>query len=188
MTQKPDRKFYLREFKAISHAISTYEDLDLLINHLAEGTSRTFEARGCSIMLLDERENQLFHVSSYGISDEYLRKGPIVMDAKYCAFFKGEPVFVKDMQNDPRVHYPDAATKEGIVSMLSVPIKYRDAPIGLIRIYHGQSRAFNEEDVGALCVLAEHLGLVIEYNGLKNFLDKVKNAMEGLPLRMLEGL
>ena len=33
MTQEPIRKFYLKEFKAISHAISTYEDLNLLINH-----------------------------------------------------------------------------------------------------------------------------------------------------------
>ena len=188
MTPKPKRKFYLREFKAISHAISTYEDLNLLINHLAEGTSRTFGAKGCSIMLLDERENQLFHVSSYGISDEYLRKGPIALDAKYCAFFKGEPVFIENMQKDPRVHYPEAATREGIVSMLSVPIKYREASIGLIRIYHGETNPFNEEDISALCVLAAHLGLVIEYNGLKNFLDKVKNAMGDLPLRLLEGL
>jgi len=66
MNKEPDRRFYLREFKAISHAISTYEDLNTLIRHLAEGTARAFKAHGCSIMLLDERENQLFHMSSNG--------------------------------------------------------------------------------------------------------------------------
>ena len=32
------------------------------------------------------------------------------------------------------------------------------------------------------------LGVAIEYNGLKNFLDMLKSAMGNLPLRMLEGL
>jgi len=72
--------------------------------------------------------------------------------------------------------------------MLSIPIKCRKATIGLLRIYHGEPLVFHEEDINALCVLAEHLGLAIESNGLNNFLDKVKVAMGSLPVRMLEGL
>ena len=187
MTKEPGRKFYLKEFKAISHAISTYEDLNLLINHLAEGTTRTFEAKGCCIMLYDDRDNQLFTVSSYGISDEYILKGPLFVDDKYCAFVKGEPVFVEDISRDSRVQYPEAAKREGLVSMLSIPIKARNADIGLIRIYHSEAKSFNKEDIDALKILAEHLGLVIENNGLKNFLDKVSMAMESLPMRMVKG-
>ena len=188
MGDEPVRKFFLKQFKVISHAISTYEDLTLLIKHLSEGTSRTFEAKGCSILLLDERENELFHVSSYGISEEYLKKGPIMIDDKYSAFVRGEPVYIEDMRSDLRAHYQEAAKKEGIVSMLSIPIKYRNVSIGLIRIYLGEQRGFNEDDVEALGILAEHLGLVIENNGMKNFIEKIKMAMESLPLRMLEGL
>ena len=188
MSRELVRRFYLKEFKAISHAISTYEDLNLLINHIAEGTTRAFEAKGCCIMLFDDRENQLFAVSSCGISEEYLQKGPLFVHDKYSAFFKGKPVFVEDMSRDPRVQYPESAKKEGIVSMLSIPITMRGISIGLIRIYHGEARGFNKEDIDALRVLSEHLGLVIENNGLKNFFEKVKMAMENLPLRMLEGL
>jgi signal transduction protein with GAF and PtsI domain len=188
MEQKPERKFYLQHFKAISHAISTYEDLNVLTNHLAEGTSRRFKAKGCSIMLLDERDNHLYPISSYGLSEEYLSKGPIVMDDKHCAIHKGEPVFVENMQNDPRVQYPEPAANEGIVSMLSIPIKYHETVIGLIRIYHAEPRLIHDEDINTLCVMAEHLGLVIENNGLKNFLDGVKGALESLPPRMLKDL
>lgn len=188
MADEPVRKFYLRQFKAISHAISTYEDFTLLIHHLCEGTTRTFEARGCSFLLLDERENELFHICCHGISEEYLNKGPILIDDKYSAFVRGEPVYIENMQTDPRVHYHEAAKNEGIVSMLSIPIKCRNTPIGLMRIYLGEQRAFNKEDVDALCILAEHLGLAIENNGMKNFIEKIKMAMESLPLRMLDGL
>ncbi len=188
MEKKSARKFYLKEFMAIAHAISTYEDLNLLFNHLGEGTCRTFEAKGCCIMLYDDREEQLFPVSCYGISEEYLGKGPIFADEGHSSFFTGEPAFVADMQSDPRVQYPKAAAREGIISMQSVPIIYREAPIGIIRIYHGEKVVYSEEDVDALCSLALLLGLVIENNGLKNFLDKVKVALGNLPLRMLEGL
>lgn len=189
MKKEPVRKFYLKEFKAISHAISTYEDLNLLIHHLAEGAGRAFKAKGCSIFLLDDRENQLFRVANYGLSTEYGKKGPIfVTDESEAGTYTGKPVFIQDMQNDPRVQYPEAATKEGIVSMLSIPIKCRKVTIGLLRIYHAKPLVFHEEDIDALCILAEHLGLAIEFNGLNNFLDKVKTAMGSLPVRMLEGL
>ena len=182
------RKFYLKEFKAISHAMSTYVDVNLLMNHLVEGTTKTFEAKGCCIMLFDDSENQLFVVSSYGISDDYLLKGPIFVDNKYCAFVRGEPVFIENIGSDTRIQYPEAAEKEGIVSMMSIPILFHEESIGVMRIYRGEEKKFNEEDIDALRILAEHLGLVIEYNGLRNFLDKVETAVDSLPARMRKGL
>ncbi|MEZ4549939.1 MAG: hypothetical protein R2874_05530 [Desulfobacterales bacterium] len=89
MTQRSARKFYLKQFKAISNAISTYDDFNLLLNHLVEGICRTFKVKGASILLLDQIEQQLFRVSSYGISDEYLNKGPLFVDDKYCALGTG---------------------------------------------------------------------------------------------------
>ena len=188
MNQEIQRKFYLQHFRAIIHAISTYDDLNVLINHLAEGTGRRFKAKGCCILLLDERDSQLHHVGSYGISDEYLHKGPIFLDDRHSALHKGEPVFVEDMQTDPRVQYPQAAAQEGIVSMLSIPIKCRQDVIGVIRLYQDQPRRIHEEDIGSLCVMSELLGLVIENNGLKNFLEGVWTSLESLPSRLLRGI
>jgi signal transduction protein with GAF and PtsI domain len=188
MDEVPERKFYLQHFKAITHALVTYDDLNLLMKHIAEGTSKRFKAQGCSIMLLDEREQQLVHVRSYGISDEYLRKGPVVIDPKHCAIATGEPVYIKDMQSSQLVQYPDAAAKEGMVSILSVPIKSQQTTIGVLRIYHSESYNYHEEDINTLCIMSEVLGMVIESNGLKNFLDSVKMALANLPLHLLEGL
>ncbi len=187
--QKTDRRFYLREFKAISRAFSTYEDLNLLVAHVVEGISRAFKVKGCCVMLYDDREKQLFRVASHGISDAYLTKGPVFfLDDRHSSFKTGEVVLIEDVQNDPRVQYPEEAKKEHIVSMLSLPIKCRNDIIGIIRIYHGSSLCLHEEDMDSLSVLALHLGLVIENNGLRNFLERVKMSMGSLPLRMLEGL
>ena len=185
MTPKPSRQIFLKEFKIISHALSTYDDFNLMINHFIEATVRYFKVKGCSLLLLDETENQLFHVRSQGVSEEYLKKGAIFIDDKYSAFVRGEPVFIEDLQNDPRAKYPEAAAKEGFVSMLSLPIKCRDVTVGLIRIYHTEPWKLHEEDVDSFCVLTEQLGLIIENNGLKNFLESIKGIIESLPKRML---
>ncbi|CAN2041535.1 GAF domain-containing protein [Candidatus Magnetomoraceae bacterium gMMP-15] len=188
MIQQPVARIRLEEFKEISRAISAYEDLNLLINHFVERVCRSFEVKGCSIMLFDDREKQLFRVGSYGISEEYLRKGPLHVDDRKATFHNGEPLFIQNMQEDHRVQYPEDAAKEGIVSMLSVPIKTRRAVIGIIRIYNNKSWVLHEDDLDSFCVLADLLGTVIEASGLKNFFDHVKVALETLPARMLEGL
>ena len=188
MNDQKLKRIFLREFKAISRAIMTYEDINLLINHIVERISRSFEVKGCSIMLFDEREKQLIRVASFGVSERYLKKGPLFIDGKYTAFVTGKPVFIQDFQNDRRIQYPEEARKEGIVSMLSVPIKYRRDPMGLIRIYHHEKWTLDEEDSDSFELIAMQLGLVIENNGLKNFFEKVRGAMESVPLRMLRGI
>ena len=188
MSPKPERRIYLKEYKAISRAISTYDDFNLLLNHLCEGICMSFKVKGCSLMLYDDRESQLFRVSSCGLSQEYLDKGAIFVDQKDGAFFRGEPVFIENFLTDPRIQYPDAAAEEGLVSMLSVPIKIRKVTIGILRIYNNEPWILHDDDLESFCSLGEHLGLVIENNGLKNFLESVKSSMGSLPLRMLGDL
>jgi signal transduction protein with GAF and PtsI domain len=188
MNENSERKINLRDFKAISRVILTYSDVNLLINHIVERICRSFSVKGCSIMLFDDLEKQLFRVASHGVSEEYLNKGPLLVDNQYTAFVTGLPVFIENFQNDRRVQYPEAAAKEGIVSMLSVPVKFHDAPIGLIRIYHNEVWQIHEDDMDSFCLIAAQLGLVVENNGLKNFFEKVKEAMEMIPLQMRKEL
>ena len=100
----------------------------------------------------------------------------------------GKPVFVDDLNSDPRVQYPAAGAEEGFTSMASFPIKCREAVLGIMRMYHTDRVLMHTDDIGSILVLCRQLGMAIEYNGLKNFLDLLKSAMGNLPLRMLEGL
>ncbi|TWI70736.1 GAF domain-containing protein [Desulfobotulus alkaliphilus] len=189
MEQKPASRITLREFKAISHAISTYEDLTVLNHHLVEGICKAFNIKACSIFLYDDRENQLFRVVSHGLSETYLSKGPIIVDDnKNREALSGKVVFYQDIENDERVLYPKEAMAEGIMSMLSVPIKYHEHTLGLLKMYHSDPWILHEDDQDSFCVLAAHLGLRIEHTGLRNFFEMVKAAAGSLPLRMMQGL
>ncbi len=185
MTQKWERKFYLPEFRSITRVLSSNSELLVLFNHMVEGICRTFEVQGACIMLYDEGEKQLFNVGSYGISEQYLTKGPVLVNERYSSFFTGEAVLIEDLQTDPRIHYPKEAEKENLHSLLSIPIKSRGAITGIIRMYHSEPIHLHDEDIESISVLAELLGLVIEYHGLRNFLEEVKVATSNLPARLL---
>ncbi len=188
MVKTVERKFYMAEYKAISRAISNYEDLNLLFSHIVEGLHRTFSLKGCCIMLFGEREKQLFPVRSVGLSDAYTSKGPLVVDPCESAFLKKEPIFIEDMQNSPLIIYPEAARNEGVKSMLSVPIMYGGNVLGLLRMYTAEIQHFNEEDIDSISTLCLQLAVVLEKNGLENFLEGVKAAMCSIPPRLLKGL
>ena len=92
------------------------------------------------------------------------------------------------MQTDPCVQYPEHAAVENIRAMLTFPIKSHSEVVGLLRIYHGESIILHEDDVDSICVLALHLGLLIENNGLRNFVQMISGAMSTLPPRMRNGV
>lgn len=188
MTGKPESRIRLMEFKAISYAISTYEDLSMLNRHLVEGVCSAFRIKGCSIKLYDDREKELFRVASCGLSSNYLKNEPIIVTGENQECLNGEVIFYQDIRHDTRVVNPDAAEKEGIVSMLSVPIKYGDAVLGVLKMYHNAPWILHEDDLDSFTVFARLLGLRIEYTGLRNFFETVKAAAGSLPLRMIKDL
>lgn len=103
-------------------------------------------------------------------------------------FTQGRWVYFEDFANDPRVKNKAVVEKEGIASMLSVPIKRSENILGLLKLYNTEHWMIHKEDIMSVSVLAEQYGLVIENNGLQNFLTEVKVAMGSLPLRKLKGL
>lgn len=188
MSQSPERKIDFEQFKSISRAITSYRDLNFLVNHLVEHICRAFAVRGSCILLYDDHEQALFRVASHGLSEAYLSKGPLPLDEVSSRLARGESVFIEDMQSDDRVLYPEAAREEGLISMLSIPVRYRTAFLGIIRVYHDQPWSLHGSDLDSFFLLGEQLGLVVENNGLKNFLEQVRTAICCLPRRMREGL
>ena len=126
---------------------------------------------------------------------ETIGKTPIVKLNRIPAELKAK-IYVKLEAFNPGSSVKDrigmsmilAAEREGILSMISIPILFHGESIGVIRLYLSQVKKLNEDDVDALKILSEHLGLVIEYNGLRNFLNRVEMAVDSLPARMLKGL
>ena len=134
--------------------------------------------KGVVIRLLDERTNQLELLSACGLSDTYMKKGPVDADKSLARALKGEIHAVLDVASDPSVQYPEEAKQEGIVSMVSFPLKGREKVIGMLRLFTSERREFTQEEMDFVAALASQGAISIEnarfYHALKRQ-DEAKN-------------
>lgn len=119
----------------LTTAISQCKDPEEVALITAESVKTAFKARGCSVFLVDRETRELGLVASSGLSREYLTKGPIhfmqtIQEAKDAV-----PIAIYDVLDDPRIEYPEAAQKEGIASLLGVPIISHNKIIGALRLH-----------------------------------------------------
>ena len=82
---------------------------------------------------------------------------------------------ISDVTNDPRIQYPAEAVKEGIGSILCVPLSVRNIAIGEMRIYASQKQDFPTDTVKLLTAIASISAIAVENS---NIHDSLKKAYE----------
>ena len=60
----------------------------------------------------------------------------------------------RDIRKDKRLQYPDEIIREGIMSLLSLPLTVRGKAIGVLRVYTSIPYTFSESEIDFLSALA----------------------------------
>jgi len=167
--------------KPVIEAVGVSNVLRSIVESTAKGTG----VKGCSILRLSPDGKTLAHTISYGLSDEYLSKGNIVVDETTKEMLEGKPVNITDVAHDPRIQHPAPAKKEGIASMLSIPIRGTSGDImGLLRLYDSKVRKFKKGEIDFLISIADLGGIVLEkaeaYDLLVRDVDDAKTEVKKL--------
>jgi signal transduction histidine kinase len=126
---------------------------------IVETLCKAAEAKGSSLLLLTPDRKQLIHTIDYGLSESYVRKGPLKIDSSSKLPLSGKPAQIMDITSNPRSQYRDESIKEGVVSILSLPLMRRGDAIGIARIYTSQKRRFSPLEVDFFGALA-NLGAI----------------------------
>jgi sigma-B regulation protein RsbU (phosphoserine phosphatase) len=136
--------------------------LQEVLDRLAEAAVRITAVKACSIRLLDEDAGDLKMRSTYGLSEQYRNKGVVSKeDPVVKAAFAGQAVVLDDMRVDSRVKYHRATIEEGLVSQLTVAMKFRDKPIGVLRLYSPKPKRFEEDDINLARAVASQCAVAI---------------------------
>ncbi len=123
---------------------------------------KAFSAKGCSIFLVNRATKELGLVASDGLSPEYLNKGTIHFMQSIKEAKDAVPIAIHDVTDDPRIEYPEAMAKEGISSMLGVPIISNEKIIGALRIYIEKPWEFSLNDIAMVQAVAMICGMAME--------------------------
>jgi len=159
ITQKRQRDRQIYQIGSV--AAGTFK-LREVLDKLARTAVEVTKTKACSIRLLDSEAGDLKVSSTFGLSQEYRRKGVVSKnDPVIKAAFEGHHIVVNDMRNDERVKYPLAAAKEGIVSQLTVAMTFRDKPVGVLRLYSPKPKRFDEDDIYIARLVAAQCAVAI---------------------------
>ena len=172
----------------ITKAISTLRDPEEIILVTVEGVTSALSVKGCTLFLIDSRSKELLLAGAYGLSQEYLDKGPVSsMHSIAESLEDRQPVGIYDVSDDPRIQYPDAAMKEGIASILSVPIITGEKLLGCMRVYTADHWEFTLNDVNFVQAVGQIVGMALEMcrvnKGLKDSIDILKTMRDPRTLK-----
>jgi GAF domain-containing protein len=169
---------FIRITKGISHS----KDPEEIVLITVEGIKSALDAKGCALFLVNRKTRELEVAASYGLSAEYVNKGPVSAIRSIAQSLEEGPIAIYDVNDDPRIQYPEAAQKEGIASILSVPIVTGTKMAGALRVYTAEPWEFTLDDVNFVQALAQITGMAIEmsrlYQGQKEAIDILKKMRE----------
>lgn len=140
----------------LTELLSKSRNLQKILDTTVKRVVDLMPVKACGIRLLNEETGELVIKAVHNLSEEYLNKGPVLIDenAIDAAAFEGETVHIEDAAHDPRIRYPQNALREGIVSGLCVPMTYLRQTVGVLRVYSARRYHFNEEEVSLVRSIA----------------------------------
>ncbi len=153
---------FFRELREISKLVNSTLDLDRILTAIVDKLPGIMKVQGCTIRLKHPATNRLELVAASGLSQEYLNRGSISGEDSIFKVLKGEPVAVYDAATDPRVEYHEEIQREGIKSILVVPIKNEEKIIGVLRLLTISPHFFSTAEIHFVVAVAEEGGNAIE--------------------------
>ena len=130
---------YLKIFCSVTKKIQASSDREEILRLIVESAVKVMNAKACSLFLIRSRRDQdmLFYpAAQVGLSENYIHSGPAKgRNITKDILMKGGYLNVLDATTDPRVENHEIKKKEGIASMLVVPVIVDKEPIGILSLY-----------------------------------------------------
>jgi signal transduction protein with GAF and PtsI domain len=71
---------YYQELYEVAAVLNSARDPQAVLHAIVALVAKAVGAKGCSLMLLTPDRKVLLHTAAYGLSDWYVRKGPVSAD------------------------------------------------------------------------------------------------------------
>jgi len=154
----------LESLVSVGQTINSALNVDEALQVITREACQLMRAKVCSLLLLDDSREWLDLRASHGASPEYVNKPRLSLGESLVGMVvrRKKPVQVEDVRNSALYQNVEVAQREGLVSLLSVPLLYRQQAIGALSIYTERPHSFSNEEIRILSALAELSAVAIE--------------------------
>lgn len=150
----------------ISQRISEMKSHDQLLNEIIESCKSVLNAEASSLLIYDEKENQLYFEIATGEKGEQVIKKSFKMGEGIAGWVAEhrKPLLIEDCYKDPRFNKEfDLKSNFRTKSMICVPMLRKEKLIGVIQVINKKGdQIFTERDLNIFSILASQCAISIE--------------------------
>ena len=154
----------LESLVRVGQIINSTLSLDDALEVITREARTLLGAKMISLMMLDETREWLDLRAHVGAGAAYVGKGRLGVSESFIGIVlrRKKPMQLEDVQGSGRYQNASLARREGLVSLLSVPLLYGARAIGTLNLYTGEPHTFSDEEVRVLTAYAELSALALE--------------------------
>jgi DNA-binding response OmpR family regulator len=165
-------------------AITSSLDLKEILNLICGSVTALLKMKGCALYLHNKKSDTLDLMAAKGLTPEHLeRVNSLPADKFPDVLSEGKVVTVGQAEFGARLQKPEAAKEEGIVAIISVPLKVKSAVLGMLRLYSGDRSAITDDEMDLLLKFAEQSSRAIEnamsYEQVRSDIKNLKKHIPG---------
>jgi GAF domain-containing protein len=172
-----DEVKHYQELFRLASVLNSARTPDEILHLIVTTTARSLGVKGCSLLLLLPDKTALIRIAAYGLSNWFIRMGPVVADRSMTESLNGKTVLIPDAAADERVEYRKQVRQEGIVSILSVPVKLREEVVGVMRVYTALPHLFTDDEITFAEAAANFGAIALEF---RHFYDALQTDYDQL--------
>lgn len=163
----------------MGQAIVSQDILSNVLKKVARESALLMKAKLSSIMLISEDGAELELAASHNASKFYIRKPNLqVSDSLLGVVARTQrPMVVLNVQKDTRYQHTRLAKKEKLVSLLAVPLIFKEQTLGTLSVYTDRRHRFSDEEIRLLNAMAGLSAVVI---AKAQIMEKVARVEEDL--------
>ena len=158
------KKDYFAALYEVAKVVNASLTPSQVMKEIVSCVAKTMNVKACSLRLLGSRRKRLLMGAHHGLSDGYIRKGPVLVDESGLdkQALKGKTVWLKNAQTDKNFQYQEKAEAEGIKSVLVVPLMAEKKSMGVLRAYTEKVREFSGDEIKFLEAVGNLSAIALE--------------------------
>jgi len=161
----PDRRLAELAFlHEIAQLATLARDWDELMRTIVDGTTAAMGVEVCSFYLLDRDRSRLTLASTNGLDRSQVGKVSLGWGEGVTGRVAAsrEPIAIEDVTLDDRFAWVRGFDVEALAGMLSVPLVWHDAVVGVLNVQTRDVRRFGQDEISFLGTIAALLAGIVE--------------------------
>jgi len=164
----------------VSSTIVSEMYLEDILKIIVAMTAEVMGSKVCSLMLLNEKGDELKLAATQSLSKDYINKPNVKVGQSISgkAVSDKKPIMVIDVKKDKNYMFPETAKKEKLCSMLAIPLLVKGKVIGVLNCYTSKKHKFTSREIKLVSAVGNQAAIAIHNRSLAEEKESLATKLE----------